>query len=209
MSVFSSTTFSVGLLGRDEIRRPLDPVLVLAADPGRAEVDQFHLAVFGQHDVGRLQIAVIDPAAVHVRQRRRNLAENQHELAQLGRLDLVEGLAVDVFQQELDALDLEPRLFHPAIKNLGDGRMVELLGGFKFGHGLLDVDLVFGLLLANHLQGVAFAAGRLVADQEDRAPRTGAERVDHAIFHARELGRTGHIGHAVPRSCDKRVSIRF
>ena len=83
MSVFSSTTFSIGLFGRDVLRRPLNPVLFLAANPGRAEVDQLHLAVLGQHDVCRLQVAVIDPAAVHVRQRRGNLAEDQHELTQL------------------------------------------------------------------------------------------------------------------------------
>ena len=141
----------------------------------------------------------IDPAAVHVRQRRGDLAEDQHELPQLGRLDLVERLAVDVLHQQLDALDLEPRLLEPAIVDLGDRRMVELLGRLEFGQRLLDVNLVLGLLLADHLEGILLAAGRLVADQKDRAARAGAERVDHAILHAGELGRTRHVCHAVPR----------
>ena len=113
-----------------------------------------------------------------------HLAKDQNELAELGRLDLVEGLAVDVLHQELDALDLEPRLLEPAIVDLGDRRVVQLLGGLEFGQRLLHVDLVFGLLLANHLEGVALAAGGLVADQQNRAAGTGAELVDHAVLHA-------------------------
>ena len=41
---------------------------------------------------------------------------------------------------------------------------------------------------------------RLVADQEDGTTRSRAKRADHAIFHAGEFGRSGHVAHAVPRS---------
>ena len=85
--------------------------------------------------------------------------------------------------------DLEPRLPLAAIKDLGDRRMVQLLGGLELGLRLLDVDLVLGLVLADDLQGVALAAGGLVADQKDRASRALAERVDHAVLHSGELGR--------------------
>ena len=159
------------LFGREVLGRSLDPVLVLTADPGGAEVDQLHLAVLGQHDVAGLQVAVVDPAAVHVRHRRGDLAEHEHELPQLRRLDLVERLALDVFQQQLDPLDLEPRLLEPAIVHLGDRRMVQLLGRFEFGQGLLDVNFVLGLLLADHLEGILLAASRFITDQKDRAPR--------------------------------------
>jgi hypothetical protein len=46
---------------------------------------------------------MVEPAAVHVRHRRGDLAEVRDELAQFGRLDLVEGLAVDLFPHQLDA----------------------------------------------------------------------------------------------------------
>ncbi len=199
MSVFSLTVLLVGLLRCDVLGRPLDPVLLLAADPGGAEVDELHLAGLVQHDVGGLQVAVEDPAAVHVRHRAGHLAEDQHELTQLGRLDLVERLALDVFHQQLGPLDLEPRLLQPAIEDLGDRRVVQLLRRLEFGQRLLDVDLILGLLLADHFQGITLAASRLVADQQDRAAGAGAERVDHAILHAGELGCTRRVRHAVPR----------
>ena len=59
--------------------------------------------------------------------------------------------------------------FQPAIEDLGNRRMVQFLGRLEFGQGLLDINLIFRLLLADHLQGITLAAGRLVADQQDRA----------------------------------------
>src|SRR5581483_10116525 len=58
---------------------------------------------------------------------------------------------------------------------------------------------VLGLLLPDHLQGITLTPGRLVADQQDRTAGAGAELVDHAIFHAGELGCTRRVRHAVPR----------
>ena len=150
-----------GLFRGHELRSSLDAVLGLAAEPGGAKVDQLHLTVLRQHDVVRLQVAVKDAASVHVRERRGHLAEDQDKLAKLGRLDLVEALAVDVFHQELGAGDLEPRLALAIIIDLGDRRMVELLRGLELGLGLLDEDVVLGLLLANDLEGIALAPGVL------------------------------------------------
>ena len=90
MSVRSLTTLSDYLLGRHVLQASLDAVLVLAPDPCGAEVDDLHLAAAREHDVARLQVAVIDAAPVHVVQRRGHVDEQQDELAPLGRLELVE-----------------------------------------------------------------------------------------------------------------------
>ena len=131
---------------------------------------------------------------------RGHLAKDQDELAELRGFDLVEALAIDEFHQELATGDLEPGLFLPEVVDLGDGRMVQLLGGFIFGLGLLDVDVFLGLILAHDLERITLAAGRLVADQEDLAARAGAKLIDDAILHSGKLGRTRHVRHSGPRS---------
>ena len=146
------------------------------------------------------EVAVKDAATVHVRERRGHLSEDQHELAQLGRLDLVEALAIDVLHEQLAAGDLEPRLPLAEVVDLGDRRMVQLLRGLELGLRLLDVNVVLGLLLADDLQGIALAAGCFVTDQKDLASRAFAEFVDHAVLHSGEPGRARDVRHSEPHS---------
>src|SRR5271157_3019793 len=196
-----------GLFRGHELRGSLDPILGLAANPGGAEVDELHLAVLRQHDVVRLEVAVKDTATVHVPERPGHLAEDQHELAQLGRLDLVEALAIDVLHQQLAAGDLEPSLPLAKVIDLGDGRMVQLLGGLELGLRLLDVDVVLGLLLADDLQSVTLASGGLVADQKDLASRALAELVDHAVLHSGKPGRARDVRHSEPLQSDSGLAF--
>src|SRR5271165_5651059 len=135
---------------------------------------------------------------MHMRERQGRLAEEQHELAQFGGLDLVEALTIDVLHQQLAAGDLEPSLSLVEIIDLGDRRMVQLLGGLELGLRLLDVDLVLGFLLADDLQSVALASGGLVADQKDLASRALAELVDHAVLHSGKPGRARDVRHSEP-----------
>ncbi len=209
MSVFSLTDLLRGLLRREELGRPLNPVLLLAANPRGAEVDELHLAGLAQHDVGGLQVAVIDSAAVHVRHGAGDLAEDQDELPKLGRLDLVERLPLDILEQELRPPDFEPGLLQPAIEHLGDRRVVQFLRRLEFGQRLLDVNLILGFLLADHLQGITLAARGLVADQQDRAAGAGPQCVDHAILHAGELGCARRVRHSVPHDSIGARSVRF
>ena len=192
--------FFTRLFGGHKIGGPLDAVLLLAAHPGGAEVDQFDLAGLRQHDVGRLEVAVKDPPTVHVRQRRGDLVEDQDELVHRGPFDLVKRLAIDVLHQKLDARDLEPRALDPQVVDFGDGRMVQLLRNLVLDACLVDVDVVVGVLPLHHLEGITLAAGRLVADLQDRAACPGAEGAHDPVFHRTEFGSGRHVSHASPRS---------
>src|SRR5262245_63992222 len=100
-------------------------MLVLAPNPCCSEIDQLHLTGLGEHDIAGLQVGVIDAAAMHMGQSRGDLAKDEDELTELWTLDLVERLAVDVFHQQFDAPDLEPRLLEAAVVDLGDGGVIE------------------------------------------------------------------------------------
>src|SRR5271157_4571427 len=144
---------------------------------------------------------------MHVRERRGRLAEDQHELAQFGGLNLVEALAIDVLHQQLAAGDLEPGLALAEVIDLGDRRMVQLLGGLELGLRLLDVDIVLGLLFADDLQSVALASSGLVADQKDLASRARAEFVDHAELHSGKPGRARDLRHSEPLQSDSGLAF--
>ncbi len=125
---------------------------------------------------------MINAPPVHVVQRRGDVDEDQHELAAVVENQLIERLAVDVFHQQLDAGDLEPRLLDPQVVDLQQIVVVQSLGDLELVSGLGDVDIIVGVLPLDHLQG-KLAIGQGIGDQQDRAARPGAEGTDHPILH--------------------------
>jgi hypothetical protein len=141
-----------------------------------------------QHDVHRLQVAVIDPLAVHVHQRIGHADEDQDPLAQRGVLQRVEDPAVDVLHQEVDARDAQPLAVGPAVVDLQQARVIEPLRHLELVQGLGDVDVVAGVLPLDDLHRERLARP-LLPDQQDRAAGAGTQRLDHLVFHLRQLRR--------------------
>ena len=172
----------LGLFRGDVLRRALDAVLGLALDTGQAEVDDFHVAGPAEQDVVGLEVAVVDAAAVHVDHAVGHALEDLHHHRQRDARAGVQGLAVDVFDEQVGLADAE----HPVLDrfqgvDLDEVGVFEHLGDAEFVLGLFEELLVVGTVDGHDLEGVVLAVGG-AADVKDLAVGAGAERADDGEF---------------------------
>ena len=132
----------VRLLGRHEVRRPRDrrrdEELVLGRD-GEPEVDDLHLAVGGEHEVGGLDVAVQELLRVRVVEALGRLAREAHGLVDRELpLALVPEVVDRAALEELHDEEVVPALRPVDVEDADDVGVVEPEEDPRLGRELLD-----------------------------------------------------------------------
>ena len=123
-----------------------------------------------------------DAAAVHMHQRRRDLGERLHQPGELELDGLVDGFAVDVFDEQMDLADAEkPIALHFESVNLDEIDVVEHLADPEFQLGLVAVFAVIHVGDRDNLER-ELAIVAMAADMVDRTVRALAKLRENLEF---------------------------
>ncbi len=168
---------------------------------GQAPVHEHHFAVFPQHDVLRLQVAVNDAAAMG---KGDGIADPQQDVQVF-----LEGLVPDGVRPRpalefLHGIEQMAGLIHAQVVNGNDVGMIQLPGDEGFGQEQRLPVLVVGLRGPHHFEGDGTGDGGLagLVDQAHAALSQHAEQLEVA-FGIRGIGR------AHPAELDSGLRRRF
>jgi hypothetical protein len=189
---------AVGLLGGHVAGSALDPLLHRADRARLAEVDQLHLALIVDHDVGGLQVRMHEASLVHVGEGPRDLDEDVDRALEVVEGMLIDRLGVDEFHDQHHVDHPKHLAIADELLDLPDVRMIEPAADLVLLLDLLEEAHVL-VGVAHHVLQRPDLLGLGVLDRVDRARRALPDAGED--LEARELavGDGGH-GRANPEA---------
>ena len=168
---------------------------------GQAPVHEHHFAVFPQHDVLRLQVAVNDAAAVGEGD---GIADPQQDVQVFLEGLVPNGVRPRTALEFLHGIEQMAGFIHAQVVNGDDVGMIQLSGDEGFGQEQRLPVLIIGLIGAHHFEGDGAGDGGLagLVDQAHAALSQHAEQLEVAFG----IRRTGG---AHPAELDRRLSRHF